>query len=194
MTTQLNGHLLSLLPIIFAVMNGPDPVTGAYSTAHTHTYIHTYIHTYRYLYTCTPCRCRYAPGIVCNGVCVGHHEGDLQENVISNMMKGGSLLDLAGMGATSGKQYGTFTGRYGVLCACCCCVPTATSLALSACLRVCVSACVSGCLPAYLSVWPSVRPSVRPSVCLSVCLSVCKSVSQSVSQPVSVCLCLRLPL
>jgi tRNA(Ile)-lysidine synthase TilS/MesJ len=46
----------------------------------------------------------HAPGIICNGVCVGHHEGDLQENVISNMMKGGSLLDLAGMGTTSGEQ------------------------------------------------------------------------------------------
>ena len=42
-----------------------------------------------------------AAGVVCPGVCVGHHEGDLQENVISNMMKGGSLLDLGGMGVTS---------------------------------------------------------------------------------------------
>ena len=46
---------------------------------------------------------KHAPGIVCDGVCVGHHEGDLQENVISNMMKGGSLLDLAGMGKTSSE-------------------------------------------------------------------------------------------
>lgn len=45
-----------------------------------------------------------APGIICSGVCVGHHEGDLQENVISNMMKGGSLLDLGGMDKTSGEQ------------------------------------------------------------------------------------------
>jgi hypothetical protein len=28
---------------------------------------------------------------------VGHHKGDVQENVISNMMKGCSLLELAGM-------------------------------------------------------------------------------------------------
>lgn len=34
-------------------------------------------------------------------VMFGHHQGDLQENVISNMMKGGSLLDLAGMAEQS---------------------------------------------------------------------------------------------
>eukprot|EP00123_Amoebidium_parasiticum_P004758 comp16043_c0_seq1/m.13527 comp16043_c0_seq1/g.13527 ORF comp16043_c0_seq1/g.13527 comp16043_c0_seq1/m.13527 type:complete len:652 (-) comp16043_c0_seq1:27-1982(-) len=34
-------------------------------------------------------------------VMVGHHKGDVQENVISNMMKGCSLLDLAGMGTES---------------------------------------------------------------------------------------------
>ncbi|KAF0688922.1 Aste57867_19547 [Aphanomyces stellatus] len=31
------------------------------------------------------------------GMCVGHHRGDVQENVISNMMKGQSLLGLNGM-------------------------------------------------------------------------------------------------
>ena len=40
-------------------------------------------------------------GVHCPGVCVGHHVGDLQENVISNMMKGGTLLDLGGMGESS---------------------------------------------------------------------------------------------
>lgn len=35
------------------------------------------------------------------GVCVGHHRGDVQENVISNMMKGLSLLSLNGMSASS---------------------------------------------------------------------------------------------
>ena len=40
-------------------------------------------------------------GVRCPGVCVGHHVGDLQENVISNMMKGGTLLDLGGMGESS---------------------------------------------------------------------------------------------
>eukprot|EP01134_Creolimax_fragrantissima_P006566 CFRG6566T1 len=35
------------------------------------------------------------------GVLVGHHQGDVQENVISNMMKGCSLLEVAGMTDTS---------------------------------------------------------------------------------------------
>uniref|UniRef100_M4C5K3 tRNA(Ile)-lysidine synthetase n=1 Tax=Hyaloperonospora arabidopsidis (strain Emoy2) TaxID=559515 RepID=M4C5K3_HYAAE len=35
------------------------------------------------------------------GVCFGHHRGDVQENVISNMMKGLSLLNLNGMQASS---------------------------------------------------------------------------------------------
>lgn len=35
------------------------------------------------------------------GMCFGHHRGDVQENVISNMMKGISLLGLNGMSATS---------------------------------------------------------------------------------------------
>uniref|UniRef100_A0AAV1TL55 tRNA(Ile)-lysidine synthetase n=1 Tax=Peronospora matthiolae TaxID=2874970 RepID=A0AAV1TL55_9STRA len=35
------------------------------------------------------------------GMCFGHHRGDVQENVISNMMKGLSLLDLNGMQASS---------------------------------------------------------------------------------------------
>lgn len=35
------------------------------------------------------------------GMCFGHHRGDVQENVISNMMKGLSLLGLNGMSATS---------------------------------------------------------------------------------------------
>lgn len=32
-----------------------------------------------------------------SGVFFGHHQGDVQENVISNTMKGSSLLDLPGM-------------------------------------------------------------------------------------------------
>ncbi|KNC80496.1 hypothetical protein SARC_07138 [Sphaeroforma arctica JP610] len=36
-----------------------------------------------------------------SGVLVGHHQGDVQENVISNMMKGCSLLEVAGMAETS---------------------------------------------------------------------------------------------
>jgi tRNA(Ile)-lysidine synthetase-like protein len=35
------------------------------------------------------------------GMCFGHHRGDVQENVISNMMKGQSLLNLNGMSETS---------------------------------------------------------------------------------------------
>ncbi|TYZ62244.1 hypothetical protein PybrP1_011585 [[Pythium] brassicae (nom. inval.)] len=35
------------------------------------------------------------------GMCVGHHRGDVQENVISNLMKGLSLLSLSGMTASS---------------------------------------------------------------------------------------------
>ncbi|CAI5718863.1 unnamed protein product [Peronospora effusa] len=35
------------------------------------------------------------------GMCFGHHRGDVQENVISNMMKGLSLLNLNGMQACS---------------------------------------------------------------------------------------------
>ncbi|EQC36061.1 hypothetical protein SDRG_06796 [Saprolegnia diclina VS20] len=35
------------------------------------------------------------------GMCVGHHRGDVQENVISNMMKGQSLLGLNGMSTCS---------------------------------------------------------------------------------------------
>ncbi|GAB9473219.1 tRNA lysidine synthetase [Globisporangium polare] len=35
------------------------------------------------------------------GMCFGHHRGDVQENVISNMMKGLSLLGLNGMSASS---------------------------------------------------------------------------------------------
>ncbi|KAG7387245.1 hypothetical protein PHYPSEUDO_014530 [Phytophthora pseudosyringae] len=35
------------------------------------------------------------------GMCFGHHRGDVQENVISNMMKGLSLLNLNGMAASS---------------------------------------------------------------------------------------------
>ncbi|XP_063902475.1 uncharacterized protein LOC135122194 isoform X2 [Zophobas morio] len=37
----------------------------------------------------------------CPGIMVGHHAGDLQENVISNLMRGCSLLDLGGMASTS---------------------------------------------------------------------------------------------
>nr|CCA21772.1 tRNA(Ile)lysidine synthase putative [Albugo laibachii Nc14] len=35
------------------------------------------------------------------GICFGHHRGDVQENVVSNMMKGLSLLSLNGMSETS---------------------------------------------------------------------------------------------
>ncbi|CEG43323.1 trna-lysidine synthetase [Plasmopara halstedii] len=35
------------------------------------------------------------------GICFGHHRGDVQENVISNMMKGLSLFNLNGMHASS---------------------------------------------------------------------------------------------
>ncbi|CAH0522517.1 unnamed protein product [Peronospora belbahrii] len=35
------------------------------------------------------------------GMCFGHHRGDVQENIISNMMKGMSLLNLNGMHANS---------------------------------------------------------------------------------------------
>ncbi|KAG1704564.1 hypothetical protein DVH05_005495 [Phytophthora capsici] len=35
------------------------------------------------------------------GMCFGHHRGDVQENVISNMMKGLSLLNLNGMASSS---------------------------------------------------------------------------------------------
>ncbi|KAL6072721.1 tRNA(Ile)-lysidine synthetase [Balamuthia mandrillaris] len=37
----------------------------------------------------------------CPGVMFGHHKGDVQENVISNIMKGCSLVDLSGMHAES---------------------------------------------------------------------------------------------
>jgi len=37
----------------------------------------------------------------CPGVMFGHHIGDIQENVLSNMMKRASLLDLAGMSEAS---------------------------------------------------------------------------------------------
>ena len=37
----------------------------------------------------------------CSAIMFGHHQGDLQENVISNIMRGGSLLELAGMAAES---------------------------------------------------------------------------------------------
>ena len=37
----------------------------------------------------------------CPAVMFGHHLGDVQENIISNMMKGCSLLDLSGMSDTS---------------------------------------------------------------------------------------------
>ncbi|KAJ0399623.1 hypothetical protein P43SY_008820 [Pythium insidiosum] len=37
----------------------------------------------------------------CPGMCFGHHRGDVQENVISNMMKGISLLNLNGMSESS---------------------------------------------------------------------------------------------
>ncbi len=33
----------------------------------------------------------------CGGVCVGHHAGDVQENVITNLLKGTSLLGISGM-------------------------------------------------------------------------------------------------
>lgn len=33
----------------------------------------------------------------CTGIYVGHHRGDIQENVISNIMKGNTILNLAGM-------------------------------------------------------------------------------------------------
>ena len=33
----------------------------------------------------------------CGGVCVGHHAGDVQENVITNLLKGTSLLAISGM-------------------------------------------------------------------------------------------------
>ena len=33
----------------------------------------------------------------CGGVCVGHHAGDVQENVITNLLKGTSLLAVSGM-------------------------------------------------------------------------------------------------
>ena len=33
----------------------------------------------------------------CGGVCVGHHAGDVQENVITNFLKGTSLLGISGM-------------------------------------------------------------------------------------------------
>lgn len=35
------------------------------------------------------------------GVCVGHHRGDIQENVLGNFFRGVSLLELNGMGAES---------------------------------------------------------------------------------------------
>lgn len=35
-----------------------------------------------------------------NGVCVGHHHGDVQENVLANLFKGRSLLELHGMSQT----------------------------------------------------------------------------------------------
>jgi tRNA(Ile)-lysidine synthetase-like protein len=33
----------------------------------------------------------------CGGMCVGHHAGDVQENVITNLLKGTSLLAISGM-------------------------------------------------------------------------------------------------
>ena len=33
----------------------------------------------------------------CGGVCVGHHAGDVQENVLTNLLKGTSLLGISGM-------------------------------------------------------------------------------------------------
>ncbi|KAJ3634386.1 hypothetical protein Zmor_019129, partial [Zophobas morio] len=41
----------------------------------------------------------------CPGIMVGHHAGDLQENVISNLMRGCSLLDLGGMASTVQLTY-----------------------------------------------------------------------------------------
>ena len=35
------------------------------------------------------------------GVCVGHHRGDVQENVITNLLKGTSLLGISGMSEVS---------------------------------------------------------------------------------------------
>eukprot|EP00658_Telonema_sp_P-2_P029912 TRINITY_DN22681_c0_g1_i2.p1 TRINITY_DN22681_c0_g1~~TRINITY_DN22681_c0_g1_i2.p1 ORF type:complete len:428 (-),score=112.39 TRINITY_DN22681_c0_g1_i2:40-1323(-) len=43
------------------------------------------------------CRARH----LFSGVCVGHHQGDVQENVLSNLMKGRSLLELHGMSRVS---------------------------------------------------------------------------------------------
>ena len=37
----------------------------------------------------------------CGGVCVGHHAGDVQENVITNLLKGTSLLAVSGMAEVS---------------------------------------------------------------------------------------------
>jgi tRNA(Ile)-lysidine synthase TilS/MesJ len=37
----------------------------------------------------------------CGGVCVGHHAGDVQENVITNLLKGTSLLAISGMSEVS---------------------------------------------------------------------------------------------
>ncbi len=40
-------------------------------------------------------------GIIASGIFFGHHQGDVQENVISNTMKGSTLLGLSGMYACS---------------------------------------------------------------------------------------------
>lgn len=36
-----------------------------------------------------------------SAVLVGHHKGDVQENVIANVMRGNNILELSGMGSTS---------------------------------------------------------------------------------------------
>jgi tRNA(Ile)-lysidine synthetase-like protein len=41
----------------------------------------------------------------------GHHMGDLQENVLSNVMKGASVLDVAGAGWRGGSGWGEEHGR-----------------------------------------------------------------------------------
>ncbi len=41
------------------------------------------------------------PALPCPAVLLGHHRGDVQENVLSNAMRGVGPLHLSGMGAVS---------------------------------------------------------------------------------------------
>jgi tRNA(Ile)-lysidine synthase TilS/MesJ len=102
-----------------------------YKLIYKHTYIYTYIHTYIYIRVVNEVtrgvtgreefekisrdiRYDFYKSIMgstgCRGVLFGHHLGDVQENVISNVMRGCSPLSLSGMGE-SGISNGVHVWR-----------------------------------------------------------------------------------